>query len=169
MANKQLSISAPLFDLLPFERNKLSNLEVLEKTNFTRKELALSTEDKSDSNKPAIFTEDRKAIQIFKNEIYYALLHNKKSVDLIVEAIKQAEEKEISYVLCKISDEAKKMRDWARQVKIERMKAISFIRLKPINERGILVGQFEVRHNTEELILLHFMKRFPTFKIALFF
>ena len=114
-------------------------------------------------------SKDTKGLAIFKNELFYALLHSKCDQKTIDAVIKQLQEKGVSYVLCKVSHEAKQFRNWARQVKMEKMRAVSFIRLRPIDQHNVLYGEFELRHKTGEIIILHFMNRFPTYKIMISF
>jgi len=113
---------------------------------------------------------DSEARRLFKQQMFHALLHKDPGkYKLIDQVIKQAEEKGLSYVLCKVSDEARRFCNLARQVGAERYRAISFIRLQPIDHYKVLMGEFELKHNTAELIMLHFMKRFPRYKIMLIF
>jgi probable DNA metabolism protein len=113
---------------------------------------------------------DSDAFNKFQRNVFFALLHkNKDKYSLIDKVIEQAKKKGMRYVLCKISAEAKKFRDYARQVATERHQAIAFIRLKPIDQHRVLFGEFEIRHNTAELIMLHFMERFPQNSIMLVF
>ncbi len=107
--------------------------------------------------------------QLFKEEIFFAARHHDYKEAILDKVIEQYETKGPSYVLCKVSNEARIFRNWARQVKFERHRAIALIRLIPIEQRGVLYGEFEVRHKTHELIMLHFMKRFPTYSILIFF
>ena len=112
--------------------------------------------------------EDPKGRNLFKRRVMMALLHkNKDRFKVIDAAIEQAKEKGLSYVLCKISAEAKKFLNYARQVGWEYNKAISFVRLKPIDQHNVLMGEFEIQHNTAELMMQHFMRRFPNFAIML--
>jgi probable DNA metabolism protein len=113
---------------------------------------------------------DKEGMELFKSEIFFALLHNSpQRFQIVDKVIKQVEEKGVSYVLCKISDEARRFRSFARQVKFERYQATAFIRLKPIDQRRVLMGEFEIRHQTGDLITLHFMERFPQYTIMLIF
>lgn len=106
--------------------------------------------------------------QIFERRVMMALLHkNRDRFKIIDAAIDQAKEKGLSYVLCKVSPEAKKFLDYARQVSSEYHKAVSFIRLKPIDQHQVLMGEFEIRHQTAELIMQHFMRRFPTYAVMI--
>src|SRR3989339_1172455 len=112
--------------------------------------------------------EDLKGRDLFKRRVMMALLHkNKDRLKVIDAAIEQAKEKGLSYVLCKVSSEAKKFLDYARQVSFEYHKAVSFIRLKPIDQHQVLMGEFAIRHQTTELIMQHFMRRFPTYAIMI--
>jgi probable DNA metabolism protein len=72
-------------------------------------------------------------------------------------------------VLCKVSDEAKRFFRLAREVGAERYRATAFIRLQPVDQRRVLFGEFEIKHQTGELIMLHFMKRFPQYNIIIVF
>ena len=102
--------------------------------------------------------------------IALALLHrdpNKYSI--IDKAIGQAKEKGISYVLCKVSPEAKKFLRLANDVGREKYRATAFMRLQPIDRHRVLYGEFEPQHQTAELIMLHFMKRFPRYNIMIVF
>lgn len=113
---------------------------------------------------------DRETFNRLKRYVFFALLHkNKDKYTLLDKVIEQAKEKGMRYVLCKVSAEAKKFRDYARQVATERHQAIAFIRLKPIDQHRVLFGEFEIRHNTAEIIMLHFMERFPQNSIMLVF
>ncbi len=113
---------------------------------------------------------DPQTLRIFKRDIFSALLHrDSNKYRVIDQAIKQAEEKGFTYVLCKISPEAKKFRELARQVRWEYGRAIAFIRLKPVDERRVLFGEFEIKHQTAEMIMQHFMERFPQYNIMLVF
>lgn len=109
------------------------------------------------------------AQKLFKEEIFYALLHADCNPIIIEKVIDQFQTKGPSYVLCKVSREAKKFRDWARQVKFERHRAVAFIRLRPIEQKHALFGEFEVKHKTHDLIMLHFMERFPNYTIIISF
>jgi len=111
---------------------------------------------------------DPKGQALFKRRVMMALLHkNKDRFRVIDAAIDQAKQKGLSYVLCKVSSEAKKFLDYSRQVSSEYHKAVSFIRLKPIDQHQVLMGEFEIRHQTAELIMQHFMRRFPTYAIMI--
>jgi probable DNA metabolism protein len=108
--------------------------------------------------------------QLFQRKAMLALLHKNPDRFKVVDAAEQqAQTKGLSYVLCKVSPEAKKFLDYARQVGFEYHKATSFIRLKPIDQQRILMGEFEIRHQTAELIMQHFMRRFPTYTVMLIF
>jgi len=118
----------------------------------------------------SIISADKEALSKFKHEIFFALLHrDPHKYRVIDQAIQEAKEKGISYVLCKISDNARRFRNLARQVKGERIRAISFMRLQPFDQHGVLFGEFELKHQTAELIMLHFMRRFPRYRILLLF
>jgi probable DNA metabolism protein len=113
---------------------------------------------------------DPQTLKMFKREIFSALLHrDPKRHRVIDQAIKQAEEKGLTYVLCKVSAEAKKFRELARQVRGEYGRAIAFIRLKPVDQHRVLFGEFEIKHQTAEMIMQHFMERFPQYNIMLVF
>jgi len=113
---------------------------------------------------------DPQAHKMFKREVFFALLHQDgQKYRLIDRVIGQVEEKGCTYVLCKISAEARKFRSLARQVRWEYGRAISFIRLKPVDQHRVLYGEFEIRHQTSEMIMLHFMRRFPQYNIMLVF
>jgi probable DNA metabolism protein len=119
---------------------------------------------------PLELTTDPEIWQRFQRDIFYALLHkNPDRYFVIDQVIEQAKTKGLRYILCKVSLEAKKFRDYARQVSFERMRAISFIRLRPIDQHRVLYGEFEIKHQTAEIIMLHFMDRFPQYNIMLVF
>lgn len=110
------------------------------------------------------------AYYLFRQRLYYALLHkDPNKYQLIDKVIEQAKAKGLSYILCKVSAEAKKFIDLSRQVAGERHRAISFLRLKPIDQHNVLMGEFEIVHQTGEIIMLHFLKRFPKYRIMLVF
>lgn len=113
---------------------------------------------------------DPTARKIFRREVASALLHrDPNKYRVIDQAVKQAEEKGFTYVLCKISAEAKKFRELARQVRWEYGRAISFIRLRPVDQHHVLFGEFEIKHQTAEMIMQHFIDRFPQYNIMLVF
>jgi probable DNA metabolism protein len=113
---------------------------------------------------------DPQTLTMFKREIFSALLHRDPiRYRVIDQAIRQAEEKGFTFVLCKISPEAKKFRELARQVRWEYGRAIAFIRLKPVDQHRVLFGEFEIKHQTAEMIMQHFMERFPQYNIMLVF
>ncbi|HTY13687.1 MAG TPA: DUF4130 domain-containing protein, partial [Candidatus Omnitrophota bacterium] len=102
---------------------------------------------------------DPEGLEFFRHQVFYALLHRDPGKYRVIDrAIEQAKEKGISYVLCKVSNEARKFHSLARQVSAERYRATAFMRLQPIDRYGVLMGEFELKHNTAELIMLHFMK-----------
>jgi probable DNA metabolism protein len=113
---------------------------------------------------------DPVAREIFRREVSLALLNKSPNKYIIIDkAIEQAKTKGISFVLCKVSDEARKFMKLAREVGAEKYRATSFIRLTPIDRHKVLFGEFETRHQTAELIMLHFMRRFPRFNIMIVF
>jgi len=113
---------------------------------------------------------DREAFQMFRKELFFALLNkNPSKYRIIDQAIQQAKDKGLSYVLCKVSDEAKRFHRLSREVGAERYRATAFMRLQPIDEHTVLFGEFEIKHQTGELIMLHFMKRFPLYNIMIVF
>ncbi|HVN66948.1 MAG TPA: DUF4130 domain-containing protein [Candidatus Sulfotelmatobacter sp.] len=113
---------------------------------------------------------DPKAVEMFRREVAYALLHRDPGKYAVIDqAIEQAKAKGISYVLCKVSVEAKKFMRYARAVGAEKYRATAFIRLQPIDQHRVLYGEFAIEHQTAELIMLHFMKRFPRYNIMIVF
>jgi probable DNA metabolism protein len=113
---------------------------------------------------------EKEAFSFLKQEVFFALLNrDPNKYEIIDKVIDQAEQKGISYVLCKVSAEARKFIHLARQVSAERYRATAFLRLQPIDQYKVLMGEFELRHHTAELIMLHFMKRFPQYTIILIF
>ena len=117
-----------------------------------------------------ISSDDPDAVEIFRREVSLALLHRDPAkYALIDKAIEQAREKGLSYVLCKVSTEARKFMKLARAVGVEKYRATAFIRLQPIDQHRVLYGEFQIEHQTADLIMLHFMKRFPKFNIMIVF
>ncbi|MDD4178603.1 MAG: DUF4130 domain-containing protein [Candidatus Margulisbacteria bacterium] len=113
---------------------------------------------------------DPEAKEMFRREVSLALLHRDPAKYAIIDkAIEQAESKGISYVLCKVSAEARKFMKYARAVGAEKYRATAFIRLQPIDQHKVLYGEFAIEHQTAELIMLHFMKRFPRYNIMIKF
>ena len=103
-------------------------------------------------------------------QISLALLHSDANKYAIIDkAIEQAKEKGISYILCKVSPEARKFMRLANDVGREKYRATAFMRLQPIDQHRVLYGEFEIQHQTAELIMLHFMKRFPRYNIMIVF
>ena len=115
-------------------------------------------------------TADREALQPFKKDLFFALLNKSpQKYHIIDQVIRQAKDKGLSYVLCKVSDEARRFHRLAREVGAERYRATAFIRLQPIDQHKILFGEFEIKHQTGELIMLHFIKRFPRYNVMIVF
>jgi len=113
---------------------------------------------------------DAKALELFKKDVFLALLNKNPSKHRIIDkVIEQAKDKGLSYVLCKVSEEAKRFHRLAREVGAERYRATAFMRLQPIDQHRVLYGEFEIQHQTGELIMLHFMKRFPRYNIMIVF
>jgi probable DNA metabolism protein len=113
---------------------------------------------------------DPEAAEIFRREVSLALLHRDPAKYAVIDqAIEQAKEKGLSYVLCKVSAEARKFLKLARAVGAEKYRATAFIRLQPIDQHLVLYGEFQIEHQTAELIMLHFMKRFPKYNIMIVF
>jgi probable DNA metabolism protein len=102
--------------------------------------------------------------------IALALLHRDPAKYAVIDrAIEQAKTKGISYVLCKVSNEARQFLKLARAVGAEKYRATAFMRLQPIDQHRVLYGEFALVHQTAELIMLHFMKRFPRYNIMIVF
>ena len=113
---------------------------------------------------------DPVAREMFRREVSLALLNKSPAKYTVIDkAIEQARTKGISFVLCKVSDEARKFRKLAREVGAERYRATAFMRLQPIDQHKVLFGEFEIEHQTAELIMLHFMRRFPRNNIMIVF
>ncbi|MFH1361222.1 MAG: DUF4130 domain-containing protein [bacterium] len=113
---------------------------------------------------------NKQAFNLFRRELFFALLNKDETkYQLADKVIDQIKAKGLSYVLCKISDEARRFRNLARQVKMEYNRAISFSRLKPVDQQRVLLGKFEIKHQTQEMIMLHFMRRFPQYNIVFIF
>ena len=113
---------------------------------------------------------DPETREMFRHEVAYALLHRDPSKYAVIDkAIAQAKEKGIGYIICKVSNEARKFMKLARAVGAEKYRATAFMRLQPIDRHHVLYGEFEIQHQTAELIMLHFMKRFPRYNIMIVF
>jgi probable DNA metabolism protein len=113
---------------------------------------------------------DPEAVEMFRREVAYALLHKDPAKYAVIDqAIEQAKEKGISYVICKVSNEARKFMKYARAVGAEKYRATAFMRLQSIDQHKVLYGEFELEHQTADLIMLHFMKRFPKYNIMIVF
>lgn len=115
-------------------------------------------------------TGESEAFDLFRRNILLALLHRDPSKYRIIDrVIEQAKVKGLTYVLCKISNEARQFRSLARQVGGEYHRATAFMRLKPIDQHRVLYGEFEIKHQSAEMIIQHFTKRFPQYNIMLVF
>lgn len=113
---------------------------------------------------------DPVAREMFRREVSLALLNKSpRKYGIIDQAIEQVKAKGVSYVLCKVSDEARKFMKLAREVGAEKYRATAFMRLQPIDQQNVLFGEFEIEHQTAELIMLHFMRRFPRYNIMIVF
>jgi len=141
----------------------MSQLELFNNLESPTKDLPRSLEELKKSS-------ESEAFNLFRRNIFLALLHSDPAKYRIIDqVIKQAKVKGLTYVLCKISNEARKFRSFARQVGGEYHRSTAFIRLKPIDQHRVLYGEFEIKHQTAEMIIQHFMKRFPQYNIMLVF
>ena len=113
---------------------------------------------------------DPRAREIFRHDIGLALLNKDPAKYRVIDAaIEEARQKGLSYVLCKVSTAARQFMKLARQVGAEKYRATAFMRLQPIDQQKVLFGEFEIEHQTAELIMLHFMRRFPRYNIMIVF
>lgn len=78
---------------------------------------------------------------------------------LLTKILNQKEEFGIDYVLSKVSKEARRFHDMAREVTSEAHRAQSFLRFNVIGDAIITKTSFE--HEIADLVLDHFAKRFP--------
>jgi probable DNA metabolism protein len=100
-----------------------------------------------------------------ENRVFFYRLH--KAYNPKIESVVryQADAYGVSYVISTVSKESRELYKKSRQVSSEIHRYISFMRL--IRSGDKLVGKAEFEHNTEELVLAHFKKRFPQKKIVL--
>lgn len=99
--------------------------------------------------------------------IYYAARYNSRDrYALVLQALEQALQKGADYVLAKVSPEAKNVLTRARRVCMELHRAYGFIRFNPAGP-DTMVGKAEPEHNTADLILAYFARRYRGQKIIL--
>jgi probable DNA metabolism protein len=84
---------------------------------------------------------------------------------IVERVIKQARERGMAYVISTVSDEARALYLGSRDVAGECHRAQGFLRF---NVHGnLLVARAEFEHNVVDLILKHFMVRFPKKKVVI--
>lgn len=99
--------------------------------------------------------------------IYYAIRFNARDrYSLALQVLDQALTKGVAYVLAKISPEAKTFLTRARRVSMELQRVYGFIRFAPAGA-GTMVGRAELEHDTGDLIITYFARRYQRQKIIL--
>jgi len=85
---------------------------------------------------------------------------------LLGKVLKQAEEKGAGYVTATISDEARKVYRCASAVGCESHLATGYLRFKELVENE-LVARADFEHDVVDIVLSHFMRRFPMKKVVI--
>lgn len=102
--------------------------------------------------------EDFKAL---RREFAIALRHKTDHYNLCMEVAKQALEKGLPYVMYGVSPAARMLKTATKEVIVEVTRAKSLRFASHPDEKSIYWADFNVRHNTADLILNYFAKRFP--------
>ncbi|MGE5631671.1 MAG: DUF4130 domain-containing protein [Caulobacteraceae bacterium] len=102
-----------------------------------------------------------------KHMIYLALRHSSETrYSIIFKAIEDAFFKGINYCLQGASQYCKKLRSLESEVNHEVYRMMGFIRFKPAGDK-CLAANPKLFHNTADLILTEFQKRYPYHRIVL--
>jgi len=91
--------------------------------------------------------------------------HKKFNPKLVEKVLEQVEEHESEYVVSNVSKEARELFKRSREVGWESRYAIQYLRFKEGDD--FLVSEAEFEHDVIDLILPHFMDRFPSKKIVI--
>lgn len=91
--------------------------------------------------------------------------HKEFNPSIAERVVDQAREKGIGYVLSTVSDEARELYLGSRAVASECHRAKGFLRFSVCG--GLLVAKAEFEHNTIDIVLKHFMLRFPRGKVVI--
>ncbi|MGE5575692.1 MAG: DUF4130 domain-containing protein [Syntrophothermus sp.] len=88
---------------------------------------------------------------------------------VITQVIRQALSNGLSYVYSKTSPEASQVYQWAKAVSKEACRLKGLIRLTPSREKGqpVLIGRVPMRYDLVDVVLAHFSRRFPGYRIIL--
>lgn len=99
--------------------------------------------------------------------VYYAVRYNARDrYGLVLQVLDQALKKGADYVLGRISPEAGTLLTRARRVCMELHRVYGFIRFHPSGNNTV-VGRAELEHNTADLVLSYFARRYRENRIIL--
>lgn len=99
--------------------------------------------------------------KLLRQEFSIALRHRQDQYELCLEVAKQALEKGIPYVTFGVSPEARALKNVCKEVIVEVNRAKS-LRFSPHPQsHSIYWAEFDIQHDTADLILKYFAKRYP--------
>ncbi len=102
--------------------------------------------------------------ELFARIAYYKR-HKEFDSGLVSKVLKQADEHGAEYVISNISDESRELYTKSREVGCESHRAQGFLRFSEAGEALIAKAEFE--HDIIDIVLDHFMKRFPRKKLVI--
>ncbi|RJQ32146.1 MAG: hypothetical protein C4562_03705 [Actinobacteria bacterium] len=105
--------------------------------------------------------------KLLRQEMAVAMRNKDCSYDLCAKVAMQALEKGLPYVMFGVSAESRLLKSLSKDVVVEvnRAKSLNF---RPVREHtGIVMAQYCLVHETADLILKYFSKRFPTHIVCL--
>jgi len=101
----------------------------------------------------------------FQSRVAYYRRHKEFNPRLVEDVAEQAREHGFEYIVSCVSEEAKELHYKSRAVGCEIHRAHSFLRFQEKGDALVAKGDFE--HDIVDLVLDHFMMRFPRKKIVL--
>ena len=99
----------------------------------------------------------------FERQLFFALRHGKAdTAQVALDALKDAENNGLRYVLNRASEAGRALGSRARQVRVEFHRLKGLIRFVPVTvgDEELLVGRAETSHHVADLLVLYFRERF---------
>lgn len=114
------------------------------------------------------FLEDEKLYEIMEDEIFWASRYGSPDrFQLIFTVLSQIEKSGTRQYLAQQSSEAKEMKDRVRRVTAEFRRAKSFISFHEDPPNKVIIGNGSFEHDIVDLVLRHYSKRKPGFKVVI--
>ncbi len=99
--------------------------------------------------------------KLLRQEFSIALRHKEDQYDLCLEVARQSLEKGLPYVTFAVSSEARELKEFCKEVIVEVNRAKG-LRFSPHSDaRSIYWAEYNIYHETADLILKYFAKRYP--------